>query len=126
MLFRSKDKFTNTVHNLKTAAYTFTAPVGVFNNRFEVQYDSVLGTNNPNLETNTILIGVKNQQIKINAGTIQMKKIELIDISGRVLYTLENVNSTLTTIENVVSSNQMLIVRISTKENGVVNQKIIF
>ena len=121
-----KDKFTNTVHNLKTAAYTFTAPVGVFNNRFEVQYDSVLGTNNPNLETNTILIGVKNQQIKINAGTIQMKKIELIDISGRVLYTLENVNSTLTTIENVVSSNQMLIVRISTKENGVVNQKIIF
>ena len=121
-----KDKFTNTVQNLKTAAYTFTAPVGVFNNRFEVQYDSVLGTNNPNLETNTILIGVKNQQIKINAGTVMMEKIELIDLSGRVLYTLENVNSTLTTIENVVASNQMLIVRISTTENGVVNQKIIF
>ena len=121
-----KDKFTNTVQNLKTAAYTFTAPVGVFNNRFEVQYDSVLGTNNPNLGTNTILIGVKNQQIKINAGTVMMEKIELIDLSGRVLYTLENVNSTLATIENVVSSNQMLIVRISTKENGVVNQKIIF
>ena len=55
-----------------------------------------------------------------------MEKIELIDLSGRVLYTLENVNSTLTTIENVVASNQMLIVRISTTENGVVNQKIIF
>ena len=55
-----------------------------------------------------------------------MEKIELIDISGRVLYSLEHVNSTSATIENVVSSNQMLIVRISTKENGVVNQKIIF
>ena len=74
----------------------------------------------------TASVETGNQQIKINAGTIQMEKIELIDISGRVLYTLENVNSTLTTIENVVSSNQMLIVRISTKENGVVNQKIIF
>ena len=121
-----KDKTTNTLQNLKTAAYTFTTPVGVFNNRFEVQYDSVLGTNNPSLATNNILIGVKNQQIKINAGTIQMEKIELIDISGRVLYSLEHVNSTSATIENIVSSNQMLIVRISTKENGVVNQKIIF
>ena len=55
-----------------------------------------------------------------------MEKIDLIDVSGRVIYTQEGVNATTATLENVVSSNQMLIVRISTKENGVVNQKIIF
>lgn len=121
-----KDKTTNTLHNLKTAPYAFTTPIGVFNERFEVKYQGNLGTNNPSLAANTILIGVKNQQIKINAGSVTMEKIELIDLTGRVIYTLENVNNTTAIIENIVALNQMLVVRITTKENGVVNQKIIF
>lgn len=121
-----KDNSNNTVHNLKTAAYTFTSPVGVFNQRFEVQYEGALGTNNPSLTANDILIGVKNQQIKINAGSVTMKKIELIDVSGRIIYTTDDVNATTATIENMVISNQMLVVRITTTDNAVVNQKIIF
>jgi hypothetical protein len=121
-----RDITTNTLHNLKTAAYTFTSAVGVFNTRFELRYQGTLGTNNPSLAANSILIGVKDQQIKINAGAVTMEKIELMDVTGRVIYTLEGVNATTATIENLVSSNQMLIVRISTKENGVVSQKIIF
>lgn len=121
-----KDKTTNTLHNLKTASYTFTAPVGIFNERFEVQYDGTLGINNPTFNTNNILIAVKEQKIKINAGNVVMEKIELIDVSGRVVYTLENINTTTTTIKNVPLSNQMLIVRITTAENGIVNKKILF
>lgn len=121
-----KDNSNNTVHNLKTAAYTFTSPVGVFNQRFEVQYEGALGTNNPSSTANDILIGVKNQQIKINAGSVTMKKIELIDVSGRIIYTTDDVNATTATIENMVISNQMLVVRITTTDNAVVNQKIIF
>ena len=121
-----RDNATNTLHNLKLADYTFTTQVGVFNTRFEVHYNTTLGTDNPIATANQILIGVKNQQIKINAGSIVMEKIELIDVAGRVIYTVEGVNATTATIENIVASNQMLIVRISTKESGVVNQKIIF
>ena len=121
-----KDNATNQLHNLKTAAYTFNSTVGVFNTRFELRYQGTLGTDNPSLASSSILIGVKDQQIKINAGAVTMDKVELIDVTGRVIYTLEGVNSTTATIENLVSSNQMLIVRISTKENGVVSQKIIF
>ncbi|WP_432671747.1 fibronectin type III domain-containing protein [Flavobacterium sp. SM2513] len=122
-----KDNVTGTVQNLKLAAYTFATPVGVYNTRFEVQYtNSTLGTNNPLLADQTILIGVKDQKIKINAGSVIMDKIELIDVAGRVIYTQDGVNATTATLENVVSANQMLIVRISTAANGVVNQKIIF
>lgn len=121
-----KDKTTNTVQNLKTNSYTFTSPLGVFNDRFEVQYDGALGTENPIFDANNILIAVKYQQIKINAGSIIMEKIELIDVAGRVIYTQESINGPIATIDNITTSNQMLLVRITTVENGVVNQKILF
>ncbi|WP_432671675.1 lamin tail domain-containing protein [Flavobacterium sp. SM2513] len=122
-----KDNLTGTLQNLKLAGYTFTTPIGVFNDRFEVQFtNSTLGTDVPVLAENSILIGVKNQQITINSGTVIIEKVELIDVSGRVIYTQEAVNASRTTLKNVVSTNQMLIVRINTKENNIVNQKIIF
>ena len=122
-----KDNVIGALHNLKLADYTFTTPVGVYNTRFEVQYtNSTLGTDNPTLDANTVLIGVKNQIISINAGKMIMEKVELIDVAGRVIFTQDAINATSTAIENVVSANQMLIVRISTKENGVLTQKIIF
>lgn len=121
-----KDNATNQLHNLKTAAYTFNSVAGVFNQRFELRYQGNLDTNNPSAASSSILIAVKNQQIKINAGSVTMEKVELIDVAGRVIYTVDGINATTATIENLVASNQILIVRISTKENGVVNQKIIF
>jgi hypothetical protein len=122
-----KDNLTGTLNNLKVADYTFTTTVGIFNERFEIHYaNTTLGTNNPVLAANTILIGVKDQKITINAGTVTMDKVELIDVAGRVIYMQDGVNATTATLENVASANQMLIVRISTKENGIITQKIIF
>lgn len=121
-----KDNATNTLQNLKVGAYTFTTQTGVFNDRFEVQYTSTLATANPTFDANAILVAVKNQQITINAGAVTMSKIELIDVSGRVIYTSDEINATVATIDNVTASNQMLIVRITTAENAVVNQKIVF
>lgn len=122
-----KDKVTGTLNNLKETSYTFTTIEGIFNERFEVHYaNTTLGTNNPMVVANPILIGVKDQKITINAGAIVMNKIELIDVTGRVIYTQDGVNATAATLEQIVPSNQMLIVRINTKEKGVVTQKIIF
>lgn len=121
-----KDKTTNTIQNLKIAPYVFNSTVGVFNERFEVQYTGTLGAENPSLDINSILIGVKDQQIIINAGSVIMEKIELIDLTGRVIYSVEGISTPKVMIKNVVATNQMLVVRISTKEKGVVNKKIIF
>ena len=122
-----KDNVTGTLQNLKLAAYTFSTPVGVFNERFEMQYtNSTLGTNVPAAVGNSIFIGVKDQKITINSGAEIMEKIELIDISGRIIYTQEAINASELILDNLVSTNQMLIVRISTTRNNIVNQKIIF
>lgn len=120
-----KDKSTNTVHNLKIEPYTFTTTAGVFNQRFEIQYQSTLGSNSSNLVANNILIGVKNQQITINAGTLIIEKIEIMDITGRVIFVLKEINHSRATIENHLSSNQIVVLRITTNDNGVINHKII-
>ena len=91
-----------------------------------MRYQGTLGTSNPSLAANSILIGVKDQQIIINAGSVIMEKIELIDLTGRVIYSVEGISTPKVMIKNVVATNQMLVVRISTKEKGVVNKKIIF
>lgn len=121
-----KDNATNTLHNLKLEGYTFTSQIGVFNDRFEVQYNSTLGNSNPNLVDNNILVAVKDQKIKVSAGTEVINKIEVIDISGRILYSQDGIGASNAVVENLTGGNQMLIVRISTQGNSVVNKKIIF
>ena len=54
------------------------------------------------------------------------KKVDLVDVTGRVIYSQDNINATNTTIEDVLATNQMLIVRITTQNQGVLNQKIIY
>jgi hypothetical protein len=122
-----KDNATGIVTNLKLADYSFTTSVGVFNERFQVQYtNSVLGTDNPVAAAPAVLIAVNDQKIKINAGSIIMDKVELIDISGRIIYTQEGINASVVILDNAMPTNQMLIVRIRTKANTVVSQKLIF
>jgi hypothetical protein len=75
---------------------------------------------------NNFRIAVQNKVITINAGTVVMEKVELVDVSGRVVYTQKDINTTTTSIANVLATNQMLIVRITTQSHGVVNQKVIY
>lgn len=121
-----KDNVTGIVHNVKESAYSFTANEGIANDRFEIVYQTTLGTDNPSLLVKNILVAVKDKNITINAGTVEMTKIELIDLAGRVIYTQEDVNATTARIEGLSSSDQMLVVRITTSENGIVNKKIIY
>ena len=121
-----KDNLTGALQNLKLGDYTFSSAIGVFNTRFEVQFINTLGTDNPGSVSTKILVAVKDQVIKINAADVMIKKVDLVDVTGRVIYTQDDVNATTATIENILATNQMLIVRITTQSNGVLNQKIIY
>lgn len=71
----------------------------------------------------SILNGVKNQQLKINAGKYSVKKIELIEVNGKIIYTLDEINARSVSVDKIIASSEKLMVQISTKDNGVVNQK---
>ena len=122
-----RDNLTGNVHNLKDTVYTFTSKVGTFSSRFELVYQKTLGTNDLTFNENSVVVyKQKNGNLLINSGNFIMDTIELYDISGRLIFSTKDINSSFKTISNLSISNQVLILKIKTAENGVINKKIIY
>lgn len=121
-----KDNVTNTVHNLTNEAYSFTASAGASNARFEIVYQSssTLATENPVLNENTVVIYKQNQDLVVNTGSIEMKNVKVYDIQGRLLVEQKDINATTTKLA-VGINNQVLIVKVTSKDNAVVTKKVI-
>lgn len=121
-----KDNFTGQIHNLKTSGYSFATETGVFNNRFEIVYRSLLSVDVPTISSNNIVVYKQSGSLVINSGNYIMDKVELYDISGRLVYSKNNVDAATAVISNLAISNQVLIVKITTAENGTANKKIVY
>jgi hypothetical protein len=119
-----KDNFTNTVHNLTNAPYNFVASTGTTNARFEIVFESNLATENPVLNENTVIIYKQNQDIVVNTGKIEMKNVQVYDIQGRLLVQQKDVNASTSKL-SVGTTNQVLIVKVTSKDNSVVTKKVI-
>ncbi|WP_432671339.1 hypothetical protein [Flavobacterium sp. SM2513] len=122
-----KDNVTGLVHNVKESAYSFTANEGIANDRFEVVYqNSTLGTNNPDLDINKVMVYKEGQDIVINAMTMEMQKVELYDIRGSLIQVLDNVKATTATFSKLNIANQVVLVKITSVDNKVTTKKIVF
>jgi hypothetical protein len=74
----------------------------------------------------SVIVSVKNHQIKINSFDERMEKVMIYDLRGRLLYENGNVNNTEFVIQNLASANQVLIIKVQLKnEKWVVNQIIL-
>ncbi len=121
-----KDNVTAQLHNLKTGAYSFASDAGIFNNRFEIVYRAALGVKVPSISSNNIVVYKQNGSLVINSGNYMMENIELYDMSGRLIYTKNNIDAAAAIITNLPIANQVLVVKITTAENGTANKKIVY
>lgn len=121
-----KDNLTGQIHNIKASEYSFATEAGVFNNRFEIAYRSLLGVDVPTIAANNIVVYKQNGNLVINSGAYIMNKIELYDISGRLVYSRNNVDAASAVISNLAIANQVLVVKITTAENGTAKKKIVY
>jgi hypothetical protein len=122
-----EDKLNNTIFNLKSGNYTFNTEIGTFNSRFVLRYtDKTLSTAKFELEKNLVLVSNKNKQIKINAAEEIIDKVIVYDLSGRKIYQKNNVNDVEFSVFNLISSQQIVLVKIVLKNGGTVIKKIIF
>lgn len=121
-----RDNLLNQVHDLKTSSYAFSAQPGSFSNRFEIIYQNQLGINNPDLNSNEIIVYKKDADLLVNSGNYQMTSIELFDVSGRLILKKDNISDTMASFTNLNIANQVILVKIKTAENGTATKKIIF
>lgn len=120
-----KDNVTNTVHNLTNAPYNFVATVGTSNTRFEIVYESTLATQNPVLNENMVTVYKQNQNLVVNTGAVEMKNVKVYDIQGRLLVEQKDVNAATAKLA-ISSTNQVLIVKVTSKEGSTITKKVIF
>lgn len=119
-----KDNLTNTIQDLRAAPYNFATEPGVFNNRFEVRYENLLSVGNPSLTTNTVAVYKQNQEIVVNAGNIKLSTVQIYDIRGRLLVEKSNIDGSEVRL-NAGTSNQVILVKITSVNNEVVTKKVV-
>ncbi|MFP9098081.1 T9SS sorting signal type C domain-containing protein [Flavobacterium sp. RHBU_24] len=121
-----KDLQEGLIRNLSQNDYTFTTEAGTFEGRFEIHYQNVaLGTDNPVIDANTVIVFKQGNTISINTGNTLMSRIKVFDIRGRQLYSRGNIMAAETVISGLNAQQQVLIVQITT-EKGTVNKRIVY
>jgi hypothetical protein len=126
-----EDKVTNKTVNLKEGKYTFNTTAGTFDKRFVLRYidrstAKTLGTTDFDVKENTVLVSVKNKQIKINSFAETIDKLTIFDLLGRQIYQKDKINNNELLITDFRASHQTLIVKTSLQNGTVVTEKIIF
>ncbi|PAM95925.1 hypothetical protein B4N84_05080 [Flavobacterium sp. IR1] len=122
-----EDKLKDIIYDLSTGDYTFTTEIGTFTNRFEIRYASktTLGTGDYDTAANTVLVSVKNKELKVTSTIENIKEVTVYDISGKLLYDKKKVNSTELQIQNLPVANQVVLVKITLENNSTQTKKVI-
>lgn len=114
------------IHDLKAEPYTFKTQKGNFDKRFVLKYNnatlSVIDIKDNNCQ---ISVSVKDQIIKIDACEEVIKEIEVFDISGRLVYRKDKVQSSNFSISKIQFAHQILLLKIKLENGKTETRKII-
>ena len=104
-----KDKYNNSVHDVKQTPYSFSTLEGTFMDRFEVVYKNTLS--NEDFENqNGIIVYSNSNGISISASE-KIKEVTVFDVLGRVLYHNSNINEKEYKISKLPQTNKALLVK---------------
>ncbi len=118
-----KDNQDGSYHNL-SSPYTFTSAAGTFANRFELVYQTALTTNDNNFTANSINVIKQQNDVVVRTSGTTMQEVTIYDIRGRVLVTKTNINASETKI-NVGTTNQVLLVQVTTVDGFKATKKVV-
>ncbi|UOK42563.1 MULTISPECIES: hypothetical protein [Flavobacterium] len=122
-----RDKLLNVSHDLKGSSYSFASDAGAFANRFEIIYPALLSSNQVNFSENTVIVFKdKNGDLNVDANSVAIDKIEVFDVSGRMLIQKEAKSNTAVLISEIREENTVLFVRVFSEDGRMVNKKIVF
>ena len=121
------DKTLDKIHNLSKGAYQFDSEAGTFNNRFSIIYaNKVLANETFENSFDGVLISVKKHIIDIESFKEEIKEIIIFDITGKLLYKQDRLETQKASIQNLFSSHQVLLVKIIFENGKSTSKKVIF
>lgn len=120
-----RDNVLGVTHNLNDGAYTFAAEAGTFDSRFEVVYQSTLGTDTPTLTQNQVVVYAADASgITVTTGTIVMNSIKVFDIRGRLLTESNAINASQATLV-LPATNQVVLLQITAVTGETITKKFV-
>jgi hypothetical protein len=122
-----EDKLLDLMQDLSETPYIFTTEIGSFNERFVLRYtNKTLATNDFLVIENSVIISNKNKEIKITAPSNEIEQVFVYDVSGRQIYIKSKVGKEELIINTILSSDQVLIVKVVLQNGQIISRKMIY
>ena len=122
-----EDKTTGKTTNLRNENYTFSTLAGTFADRFVLRYtNKTLGTGDFENIEDSVLISVKNKVVSITSSKETIKDVNIFNVGAQLMYSKNKVNSSELQINNLHSSDQVLLVKVTLENGSTVSKKVIF
>ena len=107
---------------MKNGAYSFVSEEGMFENRFEVVYQTTMSTDNPISTDANWIVYKQDKGFQVQTIGFEMKEVSVYNILGRVVYTSKAEGQShhipALGVEGV------FIVKVTTTEDKVLNKKV--
>lgn len=122
-----EDTYLNVIHDLKSGDYSFTTMAGTFEDRFVLRYtNSTLGNSSLNFNEDSVFIYKENKDIVVDASNVMIDSVTIYDVRGSQLFSESKINSTDYVVSNLSSSEQVLIVTVTSLDGKKVTKKIVY
>ena len=122
-----EDTLLGLVHDLRQSDYTFTTEIGSFDTRFVLRYTTEsLGTDNPVFNENTVIVYKNQQGLHVTSGNVMMENVTIFDIRGRQIAEQKQVGDTQTVFTSLPTTQQVLLVKITSVDGAVVTKKVVY
>ncbi|MFN7676283.1 T9SS sorting signal type C domain-containing protein, partial [Flavobacterium sp.] len=122
-----EDTLLGVIHDLRQSDYTFTTEIGSFDTRFVLRYTTEsLGTDNPIFNENTVVVYKNQQGLHVSSGNVMMENVTIFDIRGRQIAVQKHVGDTETVFTTLPSTQQVLLVKITSVDGVVVTKKVVY
>ena len=116
------------IHDLRVTPYSFSATVGSLDDRFVLRYknqDTTLENATFTSNENDIIV-FTSENLAIKSASREIESIQIHDILGRNLTSINQVNAKEITISSLQKNNAPLLLQIKVTDGTVINRKVIF
>jgi GEVED domain/Ig-like domain CHU_C associated len=122
-----EDKLLNSIHNLKTAPYSFTSAAGKFNDRFVLRYtNNAAALSNTDFDFQNSVSVFTNNSLTVKSNNQTIKEVIVYDVLGKTLTNQKNINKNEISLSELKPTNNVLIVKVILENGAEKTQKVIF